>query len=103
MRGSKASCFNNLGKIDFHQLGPLGPVGLVVAKCVCVFVCLAPSHAIFFQAFHWPCDHKIRMRDLLIVRSQANIRNTFFDQSSPQHQEVGGLRGLYKTSCLNNL
>ena len=37
----------------FHQLGPLGRFGLVVAKSVCVlfvcvlFVCLSPSHAIF--------------------------------------------------------
>ena len=37
---------------DFHQLGPLGRVGLVVAMCVslflCIFVCLmSPSHVIF--------------------------------------------------------
>ena len=39
--------------INFHQLGPLGRVGLVVAMsvclCVCVFVCLSPSHAIFLK------------------------------------------------------
>ena len=25
----------------FHQLGPLGRVGLVVAMCVCIFVCFS--------------------------------------------------------------
>ena len=35
--------------ITFPQLGPLGRVGLVVAKSVSVLsVCLSPSHAIFF-------------------------------------------------------
>ena len=28
--------------IDFHQLGPLGRVGLVVDMSVCVFVCPLP-------------------------------------------------------------
>ena len=36
--------------ITFHQLGPLGRVGLVVAKSVSVLsVCLTPSHAIFLR------------------------------------------------------
>ena len=36
--------------ITFHQLGPLGRVGLVVAKSVSVLsVCLSPSHAIFLR------------------------------------------------------
>ena len=29
--------------------------------------------------------------------SQANIRNTFFDQSSPRHREVGVLQGHGQT------
>ena len=34
----------------FPQLGPLGRVGLVVTKSVCVlFVCLSPSNAIFLR------------------------------------------------------
>ena len=34
----------------FHQLGPLGQVGLVVTKSVCLSVCLlSPSHAIFLR------------------------------------------------------
>ena len=37
----------------FHQLGPLGRVGLGVAKSVCVFVCLSPSHGIFFAWSDW--------------------------------------------------
>ena len=42
-----------LFEIGFHQLGPLGRVGLAVdisvCLCVCVCVCLmSPSHAIFF-------------------------------------------------------
>ena len=31
----------------WSQLGPLGRVGLVVTKSVCVCVCVSPSHAIF--------------------------------------------------------
>ena len=36
---------------DFHQLGR---VGLVVTESVCVFVCLSPSHAIFFRPLIGP-------------------------------------------------
>ena len=40
--------------IDFHQLSPLGRVGLVVAMCVCFFVSLfvslmSPIHVIFLR------------------------------------------------------
>ena len=35
--------------VRFHQLGPLGRVGLVVAMSVCLFTCLSPSHAIFLR------------------------------------------------------
>ena len=35
---------------NFHQLRPLGRVGLLVAKSVSVLsVCLSPSHAIFLH------------------------------------------------------
>ena len=56
--------------VNFHQLGPLGRVGLVVTEsvcvCVCVSVCLfVPSHAIFFEASHWPSDHMTRSRPLI--------------------------------------
>ena len=55
-----------LGVQIFHQLGPLGRVGLVVAKSVCVlFVCLSPSHAIFFEASHLPSGHMIISRPLI--------------------------------------
>ena len=54
-------------KLNFHQLSPLGRVGLVVTKsvCFCVVPTLSPSHAIFlglslalwshdqFEASHW--------------------------------------------------
>ena len=33
----------------FHQLGPLGQVGLVVDMSVCLFVCVSPSDAIFYR------------------------------------------------------
>ena len=33
--------------VRFHQVGPLGRVGLVVAMSVCLFTCLSSSHAIF--------------------------------------------------------
>ena len=37
-------------KVYFHQLGPLGRVGLIVAKSVCsLFLCLSLSHAIFLH------------------------------------------------------
>ena len=49
---------------NFHQLGRLGRVGLVVAMSVCCR-CLSPSHAIFFEASHWPCDHMISSRPLI--------------------------------------
>ena len=37
--------------IYFHQLGPLGRVGLAITKSVClsVFLLLSPSHAIFLR------------------------------------------------------
>ena len=35
---------------SFHQLSPLGRVGLVVAMCVCLFVSLmCPFHVIFLR------------------------------------------------------
>ena len=48
----------------FHQLGPLGRVGLVVnmyvCLCVCLCVCLmSPFHAIFSEASDWPSGHMI--------------------------------------------
>ena len=48
---------------DFHQLWPLGRVGLVVTESVCV--CLSPCHATFFEASHWSSDHMIRSRPLI--------------------------------------
>ena len=41
-----------------------------------------------------------RMHFCFIVWSQANIRNTFFDQSSPQHRDVGVLEGGPKPRVL---
>ena len=39
---------NSFTRAYFHQHGPLGQVGLVVTKSVCLSVCLlSPSHAIF--------------------------------------------------------
>ena len=46
---------------NFHQLGPLGRVGLVVTNSVC----LSPSHAIFFYASHWSSNHMTRSRPLI--------------------------------------
>ena len=54
---------------DFHQLGPLGLVGLVVAMCVCFFVslylCLSPFHVIFLEASHWSSHHMTRSRPFI--------------------------------------
>ena len=45
---------------DFHWLGPLGRVSLVLAMYMCLWCCLMSSpHAFFFQASHWPWDHMI--------------------------------------------
>ena len=49
----------------FHQLGPLGRVGLVVEYSVCLFICVSPFHAIFFEACHWSSDHMTRSRSLI--------------------------------------
>ena len=49
--------------LGFH---PLGRVGLLVAKSVCVlFVCLSPSHKNIFEASHWPPGHMIRSWPLI--------------------------------------
>ena len=37
--------------VDFHQLGPLGRVGLVVAMSVCLSTCLSPFHVLDFEAY----------------------------------------------------
>ena len=42
----------------FHQLSPLGQVGLVVAMCVSFYLCrfvslMSPFHVTFFKASHW--------------------------------------------------
>ena len=42
---------NDVTKAIFHQLGPLGQVGLIVAKSFC---CLSPSHAIFLRPLIGP-------------------------------------------------
>ena len=44
----------NLTTTYFHQLGPLGRVGLVVAMCVCLYLCffvclMSPFHVIFLR------------------------------------------------------
>ena len=55
---------------NFHQLGPLGQVGQVVAMSVCLSVCLcvcgfAPLCAVFFQVSHWPSGHMISSRSVI--------------------------------------
>ena len=57
---SRKECF--MFFFVFHQLGPLGRVGLVVKKSVrlCVYA-LSPSHAIFFEA----SDHMISLRHFI--------------------------------------
>ena len=49
-----------LSDISFHRIGPLGRFGLVVAMCICLYVYMSPSHAIFFEASHWPTGHMTR-------------------------------------------
>ena len=45
----------------FHQLGPLGRVGLVVAMCVLV-LSFCPLLCDFLEASHWPSGHMISSR-----------------------------------------
>ena len=54
----------------FHQLSPLGRVGLVVAMSVCLSVCqyvcgYVPSRAVFFEASHWSSGHMISSRPVI--------------------------------------
>ena len=50
--------------VHFHQPGPLGQVGLVVAMSRCMYVCMyvccmSPPREIYFEASNWPSDHMI--------------------------------------------
>ena len=61
-------------KVDssyFHQLGPLGRVGLVVAKSVSYLFVPFPCN--FFQASHWPSDHMICLRPLIGQHSLLSV------------------------------
>ena len=49
----------------FHQLGPLGRVGLVVAMSVCCHGVVPFPCDFFFKASHWPWYHKISSRPLI--------------------------------------
>ena len=59
---------------DFHQLGPLGRVGLVVDMSVCVCVCL-------FVPF--PCDFFRRLS--LVLRSHDQIPASHWSTLLPYH------------------
>ena len=58
--------------MDFHPIGPLGRFGLVAAMSVCVFVffylfiCLSPTHGIFFKAITVP-QIRFSVRGLSLV------------------------------------
>ena len=45
-------------QLKFQRIGPLAD-SFIESQCpsVCVFVCLSPPHAIFFEASYWPSDH----------------------------------------------
>ena len=50
---------------SFHRIGPSGPIRSS-SRDVRVYVCcLSPSHAIFFEASHWPSGHMTRSRPLI--------------------------------------
>ena len=50
-----------------------GRLGLAVVMSVCVSLTLSPSHAMFFDASHWPSDHMITSRPLIGQPSFPNI------------------------------
>ena len=45
---------------DFHRIGPLGQINLVVAMSVCFFVCLSPFHVLDFEAYFAPTSRSWR-------------------------------------------
>ena len=49
---------------SFHRISPLGRFGRVVEMSVDICVC-PRSHVIFFEASHWPSDHRISLRPLI--------------------------------------
>ena len=45
-----------------------------VSLYICVYICMSPPHAIFFEASHWSSDHMIRSRPLIGQPSLREIR-----------------------------
>ena len=67
---------------DFHQLGPLGQVGLVVAMSVCLFVCFSvPFSCKFFQGL-WLNSRCAYIDRKLFVTFKLNFIFFFFSQKS---------------------
>ena len=75
MLGHKKNCLN---KDIFSPTRPSGPSwseSRHVRVCVCG---MSPSHAIYFEASHWPSGHMIRSRSLIgpsghMIRSRPRI------------------------------
>ena len=60
---------------DFHQLGPLGRVGLVVTKSVCKFYYVfVPFPWDFFEASHWPSGHMREFFLYLLEKAFGKLR-----------------------------
>ena len=67
----------------FHQLGPLGRVGLVVTESVCLCVCLCLCLCLFFP---FPCNF---FRGLsLVLRSHDQIPASHWSTLLPYHTVV---------------
>ena len=63
LSGEPSRCKTNsiiLYLFNFHRIGPLGRFGLVVEMSIGIYIGMSPSHAIFFEASHWPTGHMTR-------------------------------------------
>ena len=58
----------NLTKLHyFHQIGPLGRFGLVVATSVSCWIYISPSHEIFFRPLIALCEKPFQKLNLQFV------------------------------------
>ena len=64
---------------SFSKNPPLGRFLHRVTMSVCL---LSPSHAIFFEAPHWPSGHMIRSRPLICQPSPLRPSKFFFSNST---------------------
>ena len=60
-------CFQVIGRfVPMHKLLAVGRFGLVVAMSMYVFLDISLPSVIFVEAPHWPTDHMISLRPLIV-------------------------------------